>query len=70
SRFADAELLRFHEVQSSLAARISCKGQTWGVLTLHEQRRRRFASAEVAFFKAAAAEVGALIVAGDIEQAQ
>lgn len=63
SRFTDAELLRSHDVQSSLATRIVCWGQPWGVLTLHEQRRRTFSSTEIAFFKGAAAEIGALIAA-------
>lgn len=61
SRFTDAHLLRSHDVRSTLAARISRKGQPWGVLTLHEQRRRQYASSEIQFLKEAAAELGDLI---------
>lgn len=61
SRFTDANLLRSHDVRSTLAARISRKGQPWGVVTLHEQRRRQYASKEIQFLKEAAAELGVLI---------
>jgi GAF domain-containing protein len=61
SRFTDANLLRSHDVRSTLAARISRKGQPWGVVTLHEQRRRQYAANEIQFLKEAAAELGVLI---------
>lgn len=63
SRFTEAHLLRSHDVRSSLATRISCNGKPWGVLTVHEHRRRRFSPKEIEFFKAAAAELGVLIKA-------
>ena len=61
SRFTDARLLRSHDVRGTLAIRISCKGKPWGVLTIHEQMRRRFSSQELQFLKDAALELGALI---------
>ena len=61
SRFSDAHLLRSHDVRSSLAARISCTGRLWGVLTVHEQRRRRFSPTEIQFVKDVAAELGTVI---------
>lgn len=61
SRFTDAHLLRSHGVRSSLAARVLCKGEPWGVLTLHEQRRRRFSPHDIDFTKAAALQLGDLI---------
>ena len=63
SRFADAHLHQSHDVRSSLATRISCSGRPWGVLTVHEQRRRRFSPKEIQFVKNAAEELGTLIVA-------
>jgi GAF domain-containing protein len=63
SRFTDAHLLRSHDVRSTLATRISRKGKPWGVLTIHEQRRRRFSSQEIQFLKDAAVELGTLIEA-------
>jgi GAF domain-containing protein len=63
SRFTDARLLRSHDVRGTLAIRISCKGKPWGVLTIHEQIRRRFSSQEIQFLKDAALELGALIEA-------
>jgi len=65
SRFTDAHLLRSHNVRSSLAIRISCNGKPWGVLTVHEHRRRRFSPKEIEFFKEAAAELGVLIKASE-----
>jgi len=63
SRFTDAHLLRSHDVRGTLATRISRKGKPWGVLTIHEQRRRRFSSQEIQFLKDAAVELGTLIEA-------
>ena len=63
SRFTDARLLRSHDVRGTLAIRISCKGKPWGVLTIHEQIRRRFSSQEIQFLQDAALELGALIEA-------
>ena len=63
SRFTDAHLLRSHDVRGTLATRISCKGKPWGVLTIHEQIRRRFSSQEIQFLKDAALELGALVEA-------
>lgn len=63
SRFTDAHLLFSHDVRGTLAIRISCKGKPWGVLTIHEQIRRRFSSQEIQFLKDAALELGALIEA-------
>jgi len=65
SRFTDALLLRSHDVRGTLAIRISCKGKPWGVLTIHEQIRRRFSSQEIQFLKDAALELGALIEANE-----
>jgi GAF domain-containing protein len=61
SRFTDAQLLRSHDVRATLASRISRKGKPWGVLTLHENRRRQFTSKEIQFLEDASAEIGALI---------
>jgi GAF domain-containing protein len=61
SRFTDAHLLFSHDVRGTLAIRISCKGKPWGVLTIHEQIRRRFSSQEIQFLKDAALELGALV---------
>ena len=63
SRFTDAHLLRSHDVRGTLAIRISRRGKPWGVLTAHEQIRRRFSSQEIQFLKDAAVELGALIEA-------
>ena len=61
SRFTDAHLLRSHDVRATLATRISRNGKPWGVLTLHENRRRQFTSKEIQFLEDAAVELGALI---------
>jgi GAF domain-containing protein len=61
SRFTDAQLLRSHDVRSSLAARVSSIGRLWGVLTVHEQRRRRFSPSEIQFLKDVVAELGKVI---------
>ncbi len=63
SRFTDAHLLRSHDVRGTLATRILCRGKPWGVLTIHEQIRRRFSSQEIQFLTDAAVELGALIEA-------
>jgi GAF domain-containing protein len=63
SRFTDAQLLFSHDVRSTLAIRILCKGKPWGVLTIHEQIRRRFSSQEIQFLKEAALVLGALVEA-------
>lgn len=68
SRFTDAHLLHSHGVRSSLAIRISCRGRPWGVLTVHEQRRRRFSSEEIQFFNDVAVELGTLIDAREPAQ--
>lgn len=63
SRFTDARLLFSHDVRGTLAIRISCKGKPWGVLTVHEQVRRRFTSQEIEFLQDAALGLGGLIEA-------
>ena len=63
SRFTDAHLLLSHDVRGTLAIRISCKGKPWGVLTIHEQIRRRFSSQEIEFLQDAARDLGSLIEA-------
>lgn len=69
SRFTDAHLLRSHDVRSSLATRISSRGEPWGVLTVHEQRPRRFSPKEIEFVKNAAVELGVLIEAKETARA-
>ncbi len=63
SRFTGAHLLLSHDVRGTLAIRISCKGKPWGILTIHEQIRRRFSSQEIQFLKDAALVLGALVEA-------
>jgi GAF domain-containing protein len=68
SRFTDAHLLRSHDVRGTLATRILRGGKPWGVLTAHEQIRRRFSSQEIQFLKDAAVELGALIEANEAQK--